>query len=261
MMGIEVAGYTAIGVGTTKTLLATVTLPAWVRSIVAIKVSTVLITPTVDKPVVTAAYLESDDFNIAPFEVLAAPMNAGDATNIGPMASKIETYALNAAVNGGDQLRVYGKALLSNTVAPEMAVSLIISSEPPAFTQRHSKLGTLTATGTTADTDVSGTAFTFTAGHRIIELLGTVVSGAIVTDVAFAGYMRFESSEFGAPTPLKLLFEPVQGVIGTGAVPVAGVSRADVDVPVRSPTTIQDYLHLALVSSTAGSFVTGIVFE
>ena len=261
MMGIEVAGYTAIGTGTTKTLLDTITLPAWVRSIVAIKVSTALITPTVDESVITAAYLESDDFNIAPFEVLAAPMTAGDATNIGTSASKIETYALNAAVNGGDQLRVYGKALVGNTVAPEMAVALIVSSEPPAFTQRHSKLGTLTATGTTADTDVAGTAFTFTAGHRIIELLGVLATGAVVASKSFAGYFRFESSEFGAPTPLKLMFEPVQGVIGTGAVSLAGVSRASVDVPVRSPTTIQDYLNLALVSSTAGNFVTGIVFE
>lgn len=261
MIGLEVAGYTAIGTGTSKTLLDTITLPAWVRSIVAIKVAVALITPTVDEPVITAAYLESDDFNIAPLEVLAAPLSAGDATNIGHAMSKIETYAVNAAVNGGDQVRVYGKALRNNAVAPEMAVTLVLSSSPPSFAQRHSKLGTLTATGATADTDVAGTAYTFTAGHRIIEVIGVVTSGAIVTDVAFAGYFRFESSEFGAPTPLKLLFEPVQGVIGTGAVSIAGVSRANVDVPVRSPTTIQDYLHLALVSSTAGSFVTAIVFE
>ena len=261
MMGIEVTAPTAIGTGTTKTLLATLTLPAWVRSVVAIEIEATMLTPTVDEPFVSAVSLESDDFNIAPFEVLAPPLTAGDATNIGSAASPKETWAVNAAVNGGDQLRVYGQALLSNTVAPYLQVSVIISSEPPGFTQRHSKLGTLTATGTTASTDVAGTAYTFTAGTRIVELMGVLVSGAIVVSKPFGGYIRFESSEFGAPTPLKLMLAPVQGVIGTGASSVAKVSRSKVDVPVRSPTTIQDYLNLALISSTAGSFVSGIVFE
>lgn len=261
MMGIDAVKPTAIGTGTTKTLLKTFTLPAWVRSIVAIEVSAIILTPTADEPLVAAVYLESDDFNISPFEVLAAPLTAGDATNIGSAASKNERYAVNAAVNGGDQLRVYGKALLSNSVAPLIAVSIVISSEPPSFTQRHAKLGTLTATGTTLNTDVAGTAFTFTAGHRIVELMGVLVSGAVVASLPFAGYARFESSEFAAPTPLKLLFQPVQGVIGTGASSVDGVTRAMVDVPVRSPTTIQDYSNLACISTTAGSFVTGIIYE
>jgi len=142
-----------------------------------------------------------------------------------------------------------------------MAVTVVISSEPPAFTQRHAKLGTLTATGTTASTDVAGTAYTFTAGHRLIEVVGLVVSGAIVISKPFAGYIRFESSEFAAPTPLKLLLNPIQGVIGTGAAPVLGVSRKSVDVPVRAPTTIQEYANFAVISSTAGSFVSGVIYE
>ena len=260
-MGIEVIKPTAIGTGTTKTLLSTLTLPAWVRSVVAIEVSAIMLTPTVDEPFVSSVSLESDDFNIAPFEVLAPPASAGDATNIGMQAAQTETYAVNAAVNGGDQLRVYGKALLSNSVAPYISVSVIISSEPPGFTQKHAKLGTLTSTGTTLNTDVAGTAYTFTAGHRLVELMGVLVSGAVVISLPFAGYLRFESSEFGAPTPLKLLLQPIQGVIGTGATSVQKVSRAKVDVPVRSPTTIQDYLNLSLISTTAGSFVSGIIFE
>ena len=261
MMGIEVIKPTAIGTGTTKTLLSTLTLPAWVRSIVAIEISAIMLTPTVDEPFVSSVSLESDDFNVAPFEVLAPPMSAGDATNIGMQASQTETYPVNAAVNGGDQLRVYGTALLSNTVAPYISVSVIISSEPPGFTQKHAKLGTLPATGTPLNTDVAGTAYTFTAGHRLVGLMGVLVSGAIVASLPFAGYIRFESSEFGAPTPLKLLLQPIQGVIGTGATSPQRVSRAMVDVPVRSPTTIQDYLNLSLISSTAGSFVSGIIFE
>jgi len=263
MIGIEVLKPTAVGTGTTKTQLggADLTLPAWARSIVAIEVSAIQFTPTADESLITAVSLESDDFNVAPFEVLAPPLTAGDVTNIGQVSSRKEVYAVNAAVNGGDALRVFGKALVGNTVAPYMAVSVIISSEPPAFTQRHAKIGTLTATGTTANTDVAGTAYTFTAGHRLIEVVGVMASGAVVISKPFAGYMRFESSEFAAPTPLKLLLEPVHGVIGTGASSLAGVSRAKVDIQVRSPTTIQDYLNLALVSSTAGNFVSGVIFE
>lgn len=263
MIGLELAAYTPLS-GTTKTQLnngSDVILPAWARSIVAIEVNTVQEVPTTTEAmIVSAVYLESDDFNVAPFEVLAAPID-GILGSGSIAASRKETYAVNAAVNGGDRLRVYGKNFVSSTNDPEMAVSIILSSEPPAFTQKHAKLGTLTTVGTTIDTDVAGTVYTFTAGHRIVELMGVVTPTAKATIQAIAGYIRFESSEFGAPVPLKLLLNPVQGVLTSGSADVGGVSRQAVDVPVRSPTTIQDYLNVAIESSGNGKFMSGVIFE
>ena len=263
MMGLELAAYTVLS-GTTKTQLnggSDVILPAWARSIVAIEVNLALEVPvTAEDGIFAAVYLESDDFNVAPFEVLAAPIG-GIVTEGSVSASGKETYAVNAAVNGGDRLRIYGKNFVTVTNDPEMAVSIIISSEPPAFTQKHAKLGTLTTAGTTIDTDVAGTAYTFTAGHRIVELMGAMMPTTVTTIQALAGYIRFESSEFGAPVPLKLLLNPVNAIITTGSVDVGGVSRQAVDVPVRSPTTIQDYLNLAIESSGDGSFISGVIFE
>lgn len=263
MIGLELADYTVLS-GTTKTQLNggnDLVLPAWARSIVAIEINTVMEAPATGEDGVTAAaYLESDDFNVAPFEVLAAPIG-GVITEGGPSGSRKETYAVNAAVNGGDRLRVYGRNFSTVTADPEMAVSVILSSEPPAFTQKHAKLGTYTVAGTTIDTDVAGTAYTFTAGHRITELMGVLVPDVVTTVQALAGYIRFESSEFGAPVPLKLLLNPVQAIITTGSVDLGGVSRQAVDVPVRSPTTIQDYLHMAIESSGNGKFMSGVIFE
>ena len=263
MIGLELAHYTVLA-GTTKTQLnggSDVILPAWARSIVAIEVNTVLEVPvTAEDGILSAVYLESDDFNVAPFEVLAAPIG-GVVTEGGPSASRKETYAVNAAVNGGDRLRVYGKNFVTVTNDPEMAVSIILSSEPPAYTQKHAKLGSLTTVGTAIDTDVAGTVYTFTAGHRITELFAVVAPTTVTTIQAIAGYIRYESSEFGAPVPLKLLLNPVQAIITTGSVDLGGVSRQTVDVPVRSPTTIQDYINVAIESSGDGSFITGVIFE
>ena len=262
MIGLELAAYTVLS-GTTKTQLnggSDVILPAWARSIVAIEVNTVLEVPvTAEDGVLAGVYLESDDFNVAPFEVLAKPIG-GIVGAGGQSASGKVTYAVNAAVNGGDRLRVYGKNFVTVTNDPEMAVSIVISSEPPAFTQKHAKLGTLTTAGTAIDTDIAGTVYTFTAGHRIVELFGVLVPTTVTTIQALSGYIRFESSEFGAPVPLKLLLNPVNAIITSGSVDV-DISRQAVDVPVRSPTTIQDYLNLSIESSGDGKFISGVIFE
>ena len=263
MIGLELAGYTVMA-GTAKTQLNggdDLILPAWARSIVAIEVNVAIEVPaTAEDGIVAAAYLESDDFNISPFEVLAAPIG-GVVTEGGGSVSGKETYAVNAAVNGGDRLRVYGRNFTTVTTDAEMAVQVILSSEPPGFTQNHAKLGTFTTAGTTIDSDVAGTAYTFTAGHRIVELMGVLVPTTVTTIQALIGYLRFESSEFAAPVPLKLLLNPVNAIITTGSVDIGGVSRAKVDVPVRSPTTIQDYLNMAIESSGDGSFISGVIFQ
>lgn len=263
MIGLELAEYTVMA-GTAKTQLNNgndLILPAWARSIIAIEVNVALEVPvTVEDGIVAATYLESDDFNVAPFEVLAAPLG-GFVTEGGSSVSRKETYPVNAAVNGGDRLRVYGKNFTTVTTDAEMAVQVIISSEPPGFTQKHAKIGTFTTAGTTIDSDVAGTAYTFTAGHRITELMGILAPLTATTIQALIGYVRFESSEFGAPVPLKLLLNPVNAIVTTGTVDIGGVSRAKVDVPVRSPTTIQDYLNMAIESSGNGSFITGVIFE
>ena len=263
MIGLELAGYTEL-VGTAKTQLnggSDIILPAWARSIVAIEVAMVLETPvTAEQTVIAAAMLESDDFNISPFEVLANPIGAV-LTEGGGQSVKKERYAVNAAVNGGDRLRVYGQEFSTTTDQPEMAVAIIISSEPPAFTQKHARIGTMTNTGA-VDGDTAGSAYTFTAGHRIVELVGMVTPEIMTTVEGFAGYIRFESSEFGAPVPLKLLLNPVQSAITTGEQSVPEVTRQEIDVPVRSPTTIQDYLNLATTSATAvGQWISGVIYE
>lgn len=264
MIGIDLAKSTTL-VALTKVQIggADLVLPAWARSIVAIEVSLTNILPVADTSNIAACYLESDDFLVSPFEVLADPIGGVNTANASIGTSPpgtVQRYAVNAAVNGGDRLRVYGASLQDTTQDPLMAVSVILSSEPPAFAQRFAKIGTLTGTGTATNTDVAGTAYTFTAGHRIVELYGALTHLVHDTGDFMNGYVRFESSEFAAPIPLKLMLKPVNAHFVDGMIGLGRVSRAPVDVPIRSPTTIQDYFN-AVSLTTAGTFVTGIVYE
>ena len=260
------AGPTSLGVaGTTKTLLSggNLVLPGWARSIVAVIPQATIDVPTVQESVHSKLILESDDFRVGPFEVPCAPLSACLGATVGPSVSKPERYLVNCPVNGGDQLKVYGQSLIANTAAAYMACSVVVSDQPPLGPQRFAKMGTLTSTGTTASTDVSGTQYSFSNCARIVELLGVVAPQALAAADAMIGYIRFNSSEFQFPTPLKLPFNPVPGGLSTiFSTKIDGVSRAPVSVPTNpGQVNIQDYLNMGLAPAGAGYFVSGVIFE
>ena len=261
--GVDRVNATSLGTGTDKILLggANLVLPDWAKSIVEVRPIVNIDVPTVSESVLAQLILESDDFNIGPYEVLAAPISSCLGATIAPFAASPEVYPVNCPVDGG-QLKVYGKALVANTAAPVMSCSVKISSEPPRGPQYFAKMGTLTASGTTASTEVAGTQYQFSKGRRIVELFGSLVPDTVAAADALAGYIRYSSSEFAHVTPAKLELNPCVGGLSTlFSTKIDGVSRQKVSIPLnKGQTNIQDNLYMDLAPAAAGNFVSGVMF-
>lgn len=265
MIGIEHTGFTSLGTSTTKTQLggADIILPAWAKSILAVIPVGVIDTVTAAQSLVSKFELESDDFDVSPYQVEPAPVAGLLGASGGSLfTGKAEKYPCGAICNGGDRLRAYMTALVANTSAPYGGAGIVISDQPAGHPQRKSKMGTVTSTGTSASADVAGTAYTFTGGHRITELFGSVTGTTVAAADGIIAYMKYMSNEFVRSAPLKLPLNGLSGGLGTLTIAfVDGTSRAPVDVPISSPTTIQDYLYMGLAPGTAGYFVSGVMFE
>lgn len=263
--GSDVVGSTSLGTGTTKTLLGgkSLILPEWAKSIVAIIPIVTIDVPTAGESVIAKCTLESEDFTVGPFEVLASPISACLGATIAPSVSEPERYLVNCPVPGGAKLDIYGEALVANTAAPVMSCTVIISSEPPTGKQRFSKMGTLTSTGTTASTDVPGTPYAFSKGREIVEIIAVVAPDTVAAADAMAGYVRLYSSEFARSTPCKMPFHPIPGGLSTiFSTKLDGVSRLPVRIPLEAgQKNISDYLYMDLAPAAAGSWISGVIVE
>lgn len=263
VIGVDRVNSTSLGTGTDKTLLggSNLVLPDWAKSIVEVRPIVNIDVPTVSESVIAKLILESDDFNIGPYEVLAAPISACLGATVAPSIGKPEVYPVNCPVDGG-QLKIYGQALVANTAAPIMSCSVVISSAPPKGPQHYAKMGTLTASGTTASTEVAGTQYQFSKGSRIVELFGALVPDTIAAADALSGYIRYSSSEFSHVTPSKLELNPIPGGLSTiFSSKLDGVSRQSVSIPLNAgQTNVQDYLYMDVAPAAAGNFATGVMF-
>jgi hypothetical protein len=257
---------TSLGTGTTKTQLGTdFKLPSDARALLGVLPTIADITPTTVQSITAKLELEGSDIkNLTPFQVLFPPIGAGLSTVFNTLTGQ-EKWDVFAPLQGGEQVSVYGTSLVANTVAPKATCHLIVSNNPGDLQgqmQRHAKLGTVTASGTTADTDVNGTSYNFSGGRKIIELVGLFHPKTIAAGDALIGGIKFTSSEFvdGYPTELPLRSFSY-GLGATGSILIPGVSRRSIDINLKPGTVnIQDYLNCHLLPASAGSFVDGVVY-
>ena len=258
----------SLGTGTTKTQIngaAALVLPADCKSILAVIPEISVTTPTAAEFVAAKLELESDDFQIIPYAILfptaASQLGKGGLT----IVTNAHKWPVNVRVNGGDRIKGYGTALVANTSAPLGSASLILSDMPVAETKIHGSVGTLTATGTGTG-ETAGTAYTFTGGTKLIEVYGVIHSTTVAAAKPMIGYVRFSSSEFAKSVPMRFMVRTAQAAISTDATTasqihaVTQILRYNVDVGLKSPTTIQDYYNLEQAVTTAGKFVTGTLW-
>jgi hypothetical protein len=261
-IGIKMSSFGSLGTGIVKTKIQTVTMPSWARALLCVVPIMADITTTAAQSIMAQVDLESADCQVNPFQCLAAPIGSGLGATYNTLTGK-EKYLVGLPLQGSENIDVYGTALVANTVAPKMGVAFIISDEIAPFKQRHAKVGSATAMGTTVDTDVAGTAYQISGASRIVELMGMAGSKAIAAGDAILGMIKFTSSEFALNTPLEMPLTPSSfGLGATGSMLIPGVSRADVNVPVKSgQVTIRDYLNCNLLPAAAGMFVDGVIYE
>ena len=257
MKGSDVIGPTAI-VDLVETQLggADLVLPAWARSILAIRPAVAHATPAATKVLVHKLHLDSEDFSVAPYEVLCA--TTGPFVGTGAVqAPESPWYPVNCPVDGGSRLKVYGQALVDAGVHANMSCQIIISDKK-AGGQYHAKVGgAYTAVGA-AGIYTPGTAYTVTGGHTIEEIYGVLGLDGVTVEGAM-GYFEFRSNDFDDPTPLKLPTNPYSACHTDGGANTTGLARAKVEVGMLSPCKITGSLTLADVS--AGDFITGVLYR
>jgi len=265
---------TAMPNSTAKTLLgsATVILPSWAKSILAVSAKSCVANVTTATPYDGQIDVESNDLSVMPFQVFPAPIAGIINTTATTLATKPEIYKMNAACNGGEQISIYGTALNAPgaTDALYLGANLLVSNIRPEVMgqlakQRRAKVGTYTATGTTANADVAGTRYNFSGGSHIVELMGILNNVTVIADKGFAGHIKYTSNEFDGVSEVKMDLNPVSGGFGTtGNAMADGASRLVVDIPVlpgQGQVNIQDYAYFGAISSTAGKFCSGVIYE
>jgi len=259
---------------TAKTLLgaATVILPSWARSIWAVVAKSGIEVPVAGVGFNPLLEVESNDISLTPFQVFPPPV-ANIVGNASHNVSRPEVYAANIPVNGGEQISIYGTALVAPgaTMTGFVGGNLVISNERPEIApgwmapQRHAKVGTLTSTGTTASADVAGTRYQFSGATKITELQAIANATTLVASKGFAGHAKYTSPEFKGVSEVKMDFAAIAGGIATtGNSYIDGVSRLKVEIPLlpgKGQVNIQDYAYFSNISSTAGYFGTGVLYE
>ena len=256
--------FTGLGTSTAKTKLggASVILPAWAKSVLAVIPQVTIDVPTVSESVLPLLEVESNDVSIMPYQVLVNPLNAVLGATVGPLNLGNEKYVMGAPVNGGEQIDVYMTPLVANTAAPNGGCAVVVSNMPAGHKQRHAKVGTLTSSGTTASSDVAGTKYNFSGARHIVELMGMFGHGTIAAADAVNAYIKFTSSEFDGISDSRLPLEPIAGGLSTIFATCTKVARAPVDIPVMDgQVNIQDYLYMGLAPASAGKFISGVIYE
>ncbi len=236
---------------------ADLVLPAWARTILAIRPLIIDSAPTADQELLTSISLESDDFSVQPYEVLCNPLQT--VASFPVQSAEAQWFPVNCPVNGGDRLRILGNELDAGHATDPYAMVQIILSDKKAGGQYHAKIGTATVSGA-ATIRTAEASYTITGGHTLEEIYGAVIPTALAIDEGIAGIFEFISNDLGEPTPLKLPTAPMHGAETAVGIGVPSLARAKVEVPILSPCKLSNYLTLT-TTLTAGEFITGVLYR
>ena len=262
----------SIGTGTTKTNLLGAgnfyNVPAGMQSIVAVRPVVALKTPTAAQSVVSTLAVTSNDTFVGDFEVPANPIGSGLGTNETTFADEPHWYPANIPVVGGNKVQFWGTAMVANTVAPYMAVDIILSDQPSSSfgPQMHyinnglNYNGTSTTLGgpTTAGTS-TGAQITISGSQpRVLRALyGVVANTTPAASQPINGQFGFGSPSLSGPNPIYLSISATQGFLGTTtAGDLNHISRTEgLEIPLTNmPATFTTTITTIVTLSNAPTF-------
>lgn len=266
---IRTGNSTSLGTGTTRTEITPTSglfMPDDAKVLLDIESAMASITPTAAQSITAKLELASSSIkNLTPFNALFPITGSGLGATYNTL-TKRETWEVNAPLKGGEALHVWGTALVANTVAPEAQAWITVSNDMNDLRgpQYHAELGTITSTGTVADTDVFGTKYSLSGPRMITQLFGAVHTKVIAAGDMVIGEIKYVSSEFMDSYDQALPLNPMSfGLGATGSYLIPGISRKNVKIPIKpnaNQVNIQDALNFGGVIASAGSFIDGVVY-
>jgi hypothetical protein len=219
-----------------------------------------LTTPTAAQSVYAKLHLESTDFPVSPFEVLASPIGSGVGTAISPLSERGPIYRVNANVKGGSKLKVYGEALVANTVAPRMGAAIFYSTNPVSGKRMVGKVSAATSTGTSV-AEVALASLSFSGVKRLKRILAVLGLTTLGASDEVDGYLRIASADLD-PMELNCPFEPIKGALVNAAAQCdLMMSDYDVDVGTKDNPTISGFANLSAAPAAAGYAAYALLLE
>jgi len=279
----------SLGTSTSKTKLAgqyvqgtgaNYIVPTACRCIVGVRPKIYETTPTANQAVLATCKVESTDLKMGDYEVLANPMDSGLGTAEIQYMDTAPWWPLMYPTYGGEQVQIYGTAQVANTVAPLMAVDLLLADTWPegfngstmswasGYGPVQSKVvginygGGPTATGTAAGSVATDGGITIsTPKKRLIDVIATVVGTTPAASKPFGGMMQIIAGELSV-NPLRFAIEPITGFLGTTT---AGqklplTHAGPLNISLRAPSNVKSSFTLDTAVTTAGNFATQYMY-
>lgn len=264
------------------------TIPSACKGLLWVQPQLTIVTPTVSEATMATMSVDSTAIGLTPFEVLAVPLYAKIATTdpggIGDQDQALGTYPLmfddsdSKAGLANAPLTFKGTIQVANTAAPRMGAKLWWTDIPGLAKQLRTAGGNpdrpfaaqvggayeggaaSTSTGT-ATGQVTGTTNAISGGivRRMRGLFGVTAPVTPVTVKPFQGFYLWSAPEL--PYVQRVGMEPLAGPLGTSTQVSKLTAEFRVSFDFATPTTLLQNVNYEAISSTAGNFAQGVLFQ
>lgn len=264
------------------------TIPTACQGILWVQPTLTIVTPTVSEATIGSLSMDSSAIGLPPFEVLAAPLYAKIATTdpggIGDQDQGFATYPVMFANDDSKaglanaKLTFKGNTQVTNTAGPTMGAKIWWTDNLSLVHQlrtaggnpdrpfnaliggSYEAAGASTSTGT-ATGSVTGKTIAISGGitRRMRGLFGVCAPVTPVAAKPFTGFYIFTAPEL--PYVQRLGMEPLAGPLGTSTQVAKLTADYRISFDFATPTTVLCNASFDAISSTAGNFAQGVLFQ
>lgn len=223
---------------------------------------------TATEAVIGAVTLKSDSNKLTPYTVLCAPIGSNLGADGMSLRDPAPIYPVNAPVEGGSEIEIYGHGLINHTIEPYVQVDLLLADFDVKSPRYKGKLGTLTTMGAVTAGETKGSGIRLEGWKNIEEIIAYAIGTTVAAAKGITGKFRLSSSSFKESMgDLEFAAEPVGGAktaldaAGTPAVLEYAhlTRRRDLDITVENIIDIDDYFNLGVGLTTAGKFIVALL--
>jgi len=260
---VDCVGPTAISAtgGTETAIGGTWVAPAGTKQITGVKINYAADTVHDALDGIGAVRIYSRDIKVEPCDIFAEPIGSGVTNGIGNSPREAKIIPLNVKGDlGGMTFYFYGRAIVTQTTAHNMAITIFFQDFTDGNPQYHYKIATATeaTTVTAAAKHTDATTYKVSGGTKITTVYGVVWQTTTTAAVGCIGKFGLESGDF------KMPFGPVWASEGGGGLLLADdqdihLSQCEVDIPIAAETNIVQVFTNG-PTNIVGAFITGVQY-